>query len=432
VQGWGVVKTTSSARNACGVAAALAATIGCQGNAVQYPDVAQVESRVLLERDNVAVRNGGYGSAAAAVPGRPGFLYLLVDRGPNVDTVNGDEKAFLLPEFAPHIGLFELDGAVLKRVAVVEMKDSAGQRFSGLPNAGGDADAIEQAVAPDGKPLPRDPNGVDTEGMAALPDGSFWIGDEYGPYLLHLDASGRESERLSPFEKNPQGRALPRVLARRRLNYGIEGLAATPDGMLLIAAMQSALDNPSRDVRAATRSTRLITLNPQDGATRQFVYLRERPEHSVTDIAALSATVFLVIERDDGFASDPARPARHKRIYRVDVARATDVSDADDGEGGRLFGGRTVEQLSDSQLAAAGITPAAKTLVVDLLALESGYPHDKPEGLVVMDGRFLAVANDDDFGIDNDSQGRVVPKTIPGIDRLDRNEVYFIPVDGLR
>jgi hypothetical protein len=431
VQGWGVVKTISTAGNAFGVAAVLA-TIGCYGNETRYPEVAQVESRVLLERDNVTVRNGGYGSAAAVVPGRPGFFYLLVDRGPNVDTVNGDEKAFLLPEFAPHIGLFELDGAALTRVAVVEMKDSAGRRLSGLPNAGGDADAIERAVAPDGTPLARDPNGVDTEGMAALADGTFWIGDEYGPYLLHLDASGRESERLSPFGKNPHGRALPRVLARRRLNYGIEGLAATPDGTLLIAAMQSALDNPSRDVRAATRSTRLITLDPRNGATRQFVYLRERPEHSVTEIAALSATVFLVIERDDGFASDPGQPAQHKRIYRVDIGRATDVSDADDGEGGRLFGGRTLEQLTDSELAAAAVTPAAKTLVVDLLMLEGGYPHDKPEGLVVLDGRLLAVANDDDFGIDSDSQGRVVPKTIPGLGRLDRNEVYFIPVDALR
>ena len=83
-----------------------------------------MESHVLLEHADVTVRNGGYGSAAAAVPGRPGFFYLLVDRGPNVDAANGDEKAFLAPDFVPHIGLFELNGSSLKRVAVIEMKDS--------------------------------------------------------------------------------------------------------------------------------------------------------------------------------------------------------------------------------------------------------------------------------------------------------------------
>ena len=394
--------------------------------------MAEVESRVLLERNGVTVHNGGYGSAAAAVPGRPGFFYLLVDRGPNVDTAIGDEKAFLVPGFVPHIGLFELGGSSLKRVAVIEMSDSAGRKLSGLPNSGSDAESIEHAVGPDGKPIARDPNGLDTEGLVALADGTFWVGDEYGPYLLHLDSSGRELERLSPFQRNQSGRALPRVLARRRLNYGIEGLAATSDGSLLIAAMQSALDNPSRDVRETTRSTRLVTIDPRSGATRQYVYLREGAEHSITDIAALSPTVFLVIERDDGFATDPVAPGKHKRIYRVDIGNATDVSDPADSDAGRLFGGKTLEQLSDAERATAGITVAAKTLVFDLLTLEGGYPHDKPEGLIVIDGRVLAVVNDDDFGIDSDAQGRLVPKTIPRLDTVDRNEIYFIPVDDLR
>jgi hypothetical protein len=414
------------------VYAAASLTAGCNATDAEYPKVAQVESRVLVERGQVTVRNGGYGSAAAAVPGRPGFFYLLVDRGPNVDTATGDEKAFLVPGFVPHIGLFELDGSSLKRAAVIEMTDSAGRKLSGLPNSGGEAESIEQAVGPDGQPLARDPNGVDTEGLVALADGTFWVSDEYGPYLLHLDSSGRELERLSPFQKNQSGRALPGVLARRRLNYGIEGLAATPDGSLLIAAMQSALDNPSRAVREGTRSTRLVVLDPRSGATRQYVYLRERAGHSITEIAALSPTVFLVVERDDGFATDPVEPAKHKRIYRVDVGNATDVSDPADSGHGRLFEGKTLEQLSDAERTAAGITVAAKTLAFDLLTLEGGYPHDKPEGLVVIGGRILAVVNDDDFGIDSDAQGRLVPKMIPRVDTVDRNEMYFIPVADLR
>src|SRR5687768_9141372 len=59
------------------VYAAASLTAGCNATDAEYPKVAQVESRVLVERGQVTVRNGGYGSAAAAVPGRPGFFYLL-------------------------------------------------------------------------------------------------------------------------------------------------------------------------------------------------------------------------------------------------------------------------------------------------------------------------------------------------------------------
>jgi hypothetical protein len=103
-------------------------TFSCTPGATTYPDVAAVESAVLLQHPNgVAVRNGGYGSAVALVPGRRGFFYLLADRGPNVDTATADQKAFLVPRFVPHIGIFQLDGTSLKRVGVIEMKDASGR-----------------------------------------------------------------------------------------------------------------------------------------------------------------------------------------------------------------------------------------------------------------------------------------------------------------
>jgi hypothetical protein len=95
--------------------------------------------------------------------------------------------------------------------------------MSGLPNPTDHRDAIERAVDGDGRPLQTDADGVDPEGLAVLADGTFWISDEYGPYLLHVDSSGREIERLSPFRRNQRGHALPSVLSRRRPNYGIEG-----------------------------------------------------------------------------------------------------------------------------------------------------------------------------------------------------------------
>ena len=69
------------------------------------------------------------------------------------------------------------------------MKDASGNKLAGLPNLADRGGAMENAVDVHGNALPRHANGVDPEGLVALEDGTFWIGDEYGPYLLHLDAS---------------------------------------------------------------------------------------------------------------------------------------------------------------------------------------------------------------------------------------------------
>ena len=72
-----------------------------------------------------------------------------------------------------------------------------------------------------------------------------------------------------------------------------------------------------------------------------------------------------------------------------------------------------------------------KELVVDLLALPGGYPHDdKAEGLAVISDTMIAVSNDDDFGIVPDGKGGIAPKRLPGANNMiDVNRVYFIKLD---
>jgi hypothetical protein len=217
------------------------------------------------------------------------------------------------------------------------------------------------------------------------------------------------------------------VLALRQANRGMEGLTITPDGGTLVGLMQSALDNPSLTVGARSALCRLLMLDLATGRTAQLVYVQERPGLSNSEIVALTATTYLVIERDDLFGGDPAARAAVKRIYRIDTTGATDVSDSTDGANGRLFGGRTLEELDAAGLEAAGVVPVTKSLVVDLLSLPDGYPHDKPEGLVVIDDRWLAVSNDDDFGVTNGPGLSVAQKTLPGAGRtVDRVELRFV------
>lgn len=84
----------------------------------------------------------------------------------------------------------------------------------------------------DGKTLPCSDTGYDPEGLVALSDGTFWVSDEYGPLITHFDRHGKQIGRLSPFD-----RSLPRELANRMPNKGMEGLTVTPDGHTLVGVM---------------------------------------------------------------------------------------------------------------------------------------------------------------------------------------------------
>ena len=77
----------------------------------------------------------------------------------------------------------------------------------------------------------------------------------------------------------------------------------------------------------------------------------------VSEIAAVTNTTYLVLERDQLYPGDPKSPSKLKRIYKIDISQATDLSDPADGRNGRLVDGRTLEQLSEAELKQAGFVP---------------------------------------------------------------------------
>ena len=80
------------------------------------------------------IYGGGFGSALAVDPRSPRHFYLLTDRGPNTDNNEPDQKVFPVPEFAPQIGRFRLDGDKLVLVETIELRDAKGRKVTGLPN----------------------------------------------------------------------------------------------------------------------------------------------------------------------------------------------------------------------------------------------------------------------------------------------------------
>lgn len=406
---------------------AAAQTPAVTAKQIKYPAIATAAAgKVMREHNGVKVYGGGFGSALALDPKAPGYFYLLTDRGPNADSTDATKKVFPVPSFTPQIGRFKLEGDKLVQVGVIEIKGPDGRKISGLPNPD-NGNTGETAVDLEGKPLGTDPYGLDSEGLVALKDGTFWISDEYGPWLMHVDAKGKMLERVGPFAGE---KSLPRVLAKRRANRGMESLTVTPDGKYLVGLMQNPVDNPNIAIRKTSKLNRIVFFDPKTGTSWQYAYLMDETSSVVSEIAAITNTTFIVSERDQLFAGDAKSPAKLKRIYKIDIAKASDISDPADSSSGKMVNGKTLEQLGEKEMQDAGITAVTKELVVDLLALPGGYPHDKSEGLAIISDTLIAVSNDDDFGISPDGKGGILPKKLPGMgNAVDMNRVYFIKLD---
>ncbi|HEY2791799.1 MAG TPA: esterase-like activity of phytase family protein [Micromonosporaceae bacterium] len=402
----------------------------------------------------VLISGGGYGSSFAPDPGKTGWFYGLTDRGPNADDDGpiGD-KVFTDPTFNPQIGLFDLVGgkAVLEKKIVLRAPD--GTPYNGLPNPvtkvaaspesaedlfGNVIDPTKPYTVPGSKPaVTLNPdNGYDSEGLVALPDGTFWVSDEYGPFITHFDRNGKEISRLSPWgvdaghnvdTKNP----LPIELQLRTKNKGMEGLTVTPDGKTLVGIMQSALTVPDYGKSTITGKTvkpanvapvRIVTINLKTKAMHEYVYLLDNPAttgNAVSEITALSDSTFLVDERD-GNQGEPG-VAANKDLYEIDLTGATDVkgngtnpvgytvSTPDGAKSIDAYVGDAPTSQAELLLSQAGIVPVAKTPYLQIGTLLNQinpngafFSHDKIEGVAVAGGgRYVYLSNDSDFGMDH-------------------------------
>ena len=236
-------------------------------------------------------------------------------------------------------------------------------------------------------------------------------------------------ERINPFGSGTGGRTLPKVLARRRPNRGMEGLTITPDGKTLVGLMQSPMYNPSSGAITGSTVIRIVTFEIATGLTKQYVYLMENASLTgCSDIAAITNTTFLALERDGDYGGNSVKPATFKRVYKFDLAGATDISDPTNSDGGKLYNGLTVEQLKDKAgLQTAGVVPVTKTLVFDLLTgISPVYPHDKAEGISILSATQLAISNDDDFGVVDNGKNGFTTKILPATGKVDLNRIYFV------
>ena len=151
----------------------------------------------------------------------------------------------------------------------------------------------------------------DIESMRIARDGTWWFGEEFGPFIVHTDATGKVLDSPTPTPgifspDNPYGRA-PNI-AR---SNGFEGMALSADGRTLYPILEGAVtgDDPlDRRVFEFDVRARRFT-------GRTWTYRMSRPDTLVSDATVLDRKRIIVLERDNG--QGPA--AQWKRAFLIDT-----------------------------------------------------------------------------------------------------------------
>jgi hypothetical protein len=276
-----------------------------------------------------------------------------------------------------------------------------------------------------------------------MADGSFWVSDEYGPYVYHYTGDGTLLSVIQPpqafipmrdskvnFSSNnpPAGGKGPKdkdPSIGRQNNQGFEGLAMSADGKQLFVLLQSATiqdgglggSSPKRfntrflaydisDVKAPKLSAEYVVQLPRfkDAKGKDLVAAQ-------SEMHALDDHRFLVIARDSGHGFGlKDSTSVYRSVDLIDTTGATNIA-------GSAFDGAT-PVAPDGKLDAS-VTPVKYAKFIDIndnaqlnrFGLHNGEPNDtnalyeKWESMAllpVMDqgapnDYFLVVGSDNDF-----------------------------------
>ena len=356
-------------------------------------------------------------SAASCVIPRPDGRHVTLPSDSSVVTVAGQFSIAPLGRFPPGIGL--RFGGVSSLSAIGD-----GQEMIGVSDDRDGSRAYRFRLSGSGESFQVAPVDmitfertneeallVDPEGLVVAPDGHLIVSCEgFGqaepripPSIIEFGARGEYLRRIAVrdrFIPNPTGALTKGV----RPNFGFEALTLTPDGSRLFTAAETALvqDGEATTVEHGTM-TRLLEYRRHGGTyvpDKEFVYPIEpvfTPPFEMSlavkglvELIAFGGGRLLAMERTYvEEAGNTGRGLNKIRLFRIDLAGATDVS--------------SVESLKD----ATGLVPVTKTPFLDLsdlagLSPDLGPTLDNFEGMAfgprLPDGRLsLVLVSDDNF-----------------------------------
>lgn len=244
----------------------------------------------------------------------------------------------------------------------------------------------------------------DIESMRVARDGTLWFGEEFGPFLLHTDATGKVLEAPIPLpDVESPDNPIPTLSAPNLgRSSGFEALVISQDRRTLYPILEGPVagDDPT-----------LRRVYAFDIATRRYVerlpnYRVATADLLVSDATTLDGRRVMVLERD----GSQGTAARHKRGFVIDLHRP-----APDG----TLAKRQVLDLLNLR------DPATISLPGRPGDIGLGDPFSMPyvtiESVLPLGGNRLAMVNDTNFG----STGRN-----PGLP--DPSDFIVVRVPGLR
>lgn len=339
-----------------------------------------------LEDGTPGNRAGGMGSSIAW-SGAGIHYFMAPDRGP------GDGSTTWLDRFYHMMVAVTPSGpgyTVTPTLAhAVLLRNESSDNFVGLSSA------FDSTNSPASLRL-------DPEGLRVGPSGTtVFVSDEFGPFVYEFDVD--TGTRLRSFDVAPKflianpnasnaAELPPGNTSGRQANRSMEGLAISPNGTKLYGLVQSpllqdgALDGSNNRVGT---NCRLIEIDLASSTRREFLYQLSSASIGATEVLAINDHEFLVLERD-GRGLNSGNTAQFKKIFKIDIAAATDIS------------GVASLPTTGTPL---GVTPVTKTLFLDVL-LATGIPGnqfpEKLEGITfgpdLADGRHLLIVSaDNDF-----------------------------------
>ena len=363
-----------------------------------------------------------------------GTLRTLPDRGPNNvgPFKSTTDYANRVHEHA--IKLVPGKSLTLTPTGGFLLRDQKGQPFTGMDPG---ANMFDRGGVLYPSPASGEAAGkisLDSEAIAYLPDGSFYVSDEYAAGIYLFDKTGKlvsaiqTVPALLPFKNHALNYGAEKAPDQgRRNNQGLEALTISPDGKRLIAVLQSATMQDSGSNNATRNNTRVLVYDisrtrlpkaPIGHYALQLPTVRENGDGQAADVTAaqseavaLSEDRLLLLARDgNGRGKGTANAPVYKSILLVDLAGATNLAGALYEQDGKPIAkdgvlnpdikpaaqAELVNILNPVQLAKFGINlsvaPSTPTSLPEKLeAMAIGSTFDKTGDV------FLLVGSDNDF-----------------------------------
>ena len=386
----------------------------------------------------------GYGSSLVKHPTKEKYFYLLTDRGPNftvkpkktnlIYSFNFEKdkkyKGFPDTNFTPRIGLFYFDGKQFIQKKTIFLKNQDGLNLVGITSVKMKNEIpvfIKDTII---TKIQKSDKSIDSEGLVACKDGTFWICDEYEPALFHFDANGKMlHNKINPHKNvtvNGIDLKLPKVFSKRKVNAGLEGISSIKNDSILICVLQKPIINYKNDKKLIKncRFIRICWLNLFTGELKEFVYVTESPKMFVSEIRTINDSTFLIIERD---GKKPLTEKSQKIIFKITIPKnITNIHATDDNEFGKLYNNKTLEELSLEEFENLGIIPVNKEVFFDIIKKIPSFSHEKIEGVELIDNQLFFI-NDNDFAIDFENRTSKIIQ-VKNNNKIDKCFIYSTKV----